>query len=83
MSHCFLPCMKVPSNESFHLNCNTLEQALTRLDLEQYLDVLQAEHLDLESLVIHTRTQKRTNSSVMYSYEHRNIYPLLGSLPRQ
>lgn len=41
------------SGESCHLNCNTLEQTLNRLGLQQYLDVLQKENLDLESLVRH------------------------------
>ncbi|XP_034450570.1 phospholipase DDHD2 isoform X2 [Hippoglossus hippoglossus] len=40
----------VPSGESCQLNCDTLEQTLTRLGLQQYLDTLQAENLDLESL---------------------------------
>ncbi|XP_060927131.1 phospholipase DDHD2 isoform X2 [Limanda limanda] len=40
----------MPSEESYHLNCDTLEQTLTRLGLQQYLDTLQAENLDLESL---------------------------------
>ncbi|XP_053276689.1 phospholipase DDHD2 isoform X3 [Pleuronectes platessa] len=40
----------VPSGETCHLNCDTLEQTLTRLGLQQYLDTLQAENLDLESL---------------------------------
>lgn len=43
---------KVPS-EPFHLNGGTLEEVLTRLGLQQYLDTLQAENLDLESLVTH------------------------------
>ncbi|XP_034728626.1 phospholipase DDHD2 isoform X2 [Etheostoma cragini] len=42
----------VPSGEPFHLNCDTLQQTLTRLGLEQYLDTLQAENLDLESLAL-------------------------------
>lgn len=46
--------LKVPSGELRHLNCDTLEQTLTRLGLQQYLDTLQAENLDLESLVINT-----------------------------
>uniref|UniRef100_A0A3Q3M643 DDHD domain containing 2 n=1 Tax=Mastacembelus armatus TaxID=205130 RepID=A0A3Q3M643_9TELE len=32
--------------------CDTLEQTLTRLGLQQYLDTLQAENLDLESLAL-------------------------------
>ncbi|XP_069379938.1 phospholipase DDHD2 isoform X3 [Paralichthys olivaceus] len=40
----------MPSSETCHLNYDTLEQTLTRLGLEQYLDTLQAENLDLESL---------------------------------
>ncbi|XP_073322799.1 triacylglycerol hydrolase DDHD2-like isoform X2 [Pagrus major] len=42
----------VPSDEPFHLNCDTLEQTLTRLGLQQYLETLQAENLDLESLAL-------------------------------
>ncbi|XP_070820947.1 triacylglycerol hydrolase DDHD2 isoform X5 [Chaetodon trifascialis] len=42
----------VPSDEPFHLNCDTLEQTLTRLGLQQYLDTLQAENVDLESLTL-------------------------------
>ncbi|TDH12699.1 hypothetical protein EPR50_G00050070 [Perca flavescens] len=42
----------VPSGEPFRLNCDTLQQTLTRLGLEQYLDTLQAENLDLESLAL-------------------------------
>uniref|UniRef100_A0A8D3AI59 Phospholipase DDHD2 n=1 Tax=Scophthalmus maximus TaxID=52904 RepID=A0A8D3AI59_SCOMX len=42
----------VPSGELRHLNCDTLEQTLTRLGLQQYLDTLQAENLDLESLAL-------------------------------
>ncbi|XP_032371576.1 phospholipase DDHD2 isoform X2 [Etheostoma spectabile] len=42
----------VPSSEPFHLNCDTLQQTLTRLGLEQYFDTLQAENLDLESLAL-------------------------------
>uniref|UniRef100_A0A3B4UKV8 DDHD domain containing 2 n=1 Tax=Seriola dumerili TaxID=41447 RepID=A0A3B4UKV8_SERDU len=34
------------------LNGDTLEQTLTRLGLQQYLDTLQAENLDLESLAL-------------------------------
>ncbi|XP_070689431.1 triacylglycerol hydrolase DDHD2 [Pempheris klunzingeri] len=41
-----------PSHEPFHLSGDTLEQTLTRLGLQQYLDTLQAENLDLESLVL-------------------------------
>uniref|UniRef100_A0A3Q3WYE3 Uncharacterized protein n=1 Tax=Mola mola TaxID=94237 RepID=A0A3Q3WYE3_MOLML len=44
--------LEVPSDEPFHLTCNTLEQTLTKLGLQQYLDVLQAENLDLESLAL-------------------------------
>uniref|UniRef100_A0AAX7VVK1 DDHD domain-containing protein n=1 Tax=Astatotilapia calliptera TaxID=8154 RepID=A0AAX7VVK1_ASTCA len=40
------------SGEPCHLNCNTLEQTLNRLGLQQYLDVLQNENLDLESLAL-------------------------------
>ncbi|XP_044052749.1 phospholipase DDHD2 isoform X3 [Siniperca chuatsi] len=42
----------VPSDAPFSLNCDTLEQTLTRLGLQQYLDTLQAENLDLESLTL-------------------------------
>ncbi|XP_076587418.1 triacylglycerol hydrolase DDHD2 isoform X4 [Chaetodon auriga] len=42
----------VSSDEPFHLNCDTLEQTLTRLGLQQYLDTLQAENVDLESLTL-------------------------------
>ncbi|XP_054466281.1 phospholipase DDHD2 isoform X3 [Anoplopoma fimbria] len=42
----------VPSGEPLHLNSDTLQQALTRLGLQQYLDTLQAENLDLESLAL-------------------------------
>ncbi|XP_041792693.1 phospholipase DDHD2 isoform X2 [Chelmon rostratus] len=42
----------VPPNEPFPLNCDTLEQTLTRLGLQQYLDTLQAENVDLESLTL-------------------------------
>ncbi|KAI3372899.1 hypothetical protein L3Q82_023339 [Scortum barcoo] len=42
----------VPPDEPCSLSCDTLEQALTRLGLQQYLDTLQAENLDLESLAL-------------------------------
>uniref|UniRef100_A0A8C4HSC9 Phospholipase DDHD2 n=1 Tax=Dicentrarchus labrax TaxID=13489 RepID=A0A8C4HSC9_DICLA len=42
----------VPTNEPFRLSCDTLEQTLTRLGLQQYLDTLQTENLDLESLAL-------------------------------
>lgn len=42
----------VPSDEPFCLNGATLEQILSRLNLLQYLDTLQAENLDLESLAL-------------------------------
>lgn len=42
----------VPSGEPFRLDCDTLQQTLTRLGLQQYLDTLQAENLDLESLAL-------------------------------
>ncbi|XP_068559613.1 phospholipase DDHD2 isoform X2 [Cebidichthys violaceus] len=42
----------VPSGEPLHLNCDTLQQTLTRLGLQQYLDTLQAENLDMESLAL-------------------------------
>lgn len=40
------------SGEPGRLNCDTLEQTLNRLGLQQYLDVLQNENLDLESLAL-------------------------------
>uniref|UniRef100_A0A3B4WEZ4 DDHD domain containing 2 n=1 Tax=Seriola lalandi dorsalis TaxID=1841481 RepID=A0A3B4WEZ4_SERLL len=43
---------EVPSGEPCRLNGDTLEQTLTRLGLQQYLDTLQAENLDLESLAL-------------------------------
>ncbi|KAM6945137.1 triacylglycerol hydrolase DDHD2 isoform 3-T5 [Lycodopsis pacificus] len=42
----------LPSGEHLHLNCDTLQQTLTRLGLQQYLDTLQAENLDMESLAL-------------------------------
>uniref|UniRef100_A0A8C2ZJ74 DDHD domain containing 2 n=1 Tax=Cyclopterus lumpus TaxID=8103 RepID=A0A8C2ZJ74_CYCLU len=39
-------------SEPLILNCDTLQQTLTRLGLQQYLDTLQAENLDLESLAL-------------------------------
>ncbi|XP_034397068.1 phospholipase DDHD2 isoform X2 [Cyclopterus lumpus] len=42
----------VSSCEPLILNCDTLQQTLTRLGLQQYLDTLQAENLDLESLAL-------------------------------
>ncbi|XP_040012099.1 phospholipase DDHD2 isoform X2 [Xiphias gladius] len=42
----------VPSGELSRLNCDTLEQTLTKLGLEQYLDTLEMENLDLESLAL-------------------------------
>ncbi|KAM9392472.1 triacylglycerol hydrolase DDHD2 isoform 2-T2 [Pholidichthys leucotaenia] len=47
---------RVHSSEPCHLNGAMLEQALTRLGLQQYLDTLQAENLDLESLVTEAHT---------------------------
>lgn len=44
--------LKVPSEESSIHNCHTLEQTLTRLGLQQYLEILLAENVDLDSLVI-------------------------------
>ncbi|XP_029367312.1 phospholipase DDHD2 isoform X2 [Echeneis naucrates] len=41
-----------PSGEPCHLNSDTLEQTLTRLGLQQFLDTLLAENLDLESLAL-------------------------------
>ncbi|XP_056275751.1 phospholipase DDHD2 isoform X2 [Pseudoliparis swirei] len=43
---------RVSSAEPFIVNCDTLQQTLTRLGLQQYLDTLQAENLDLESLAL-------------------------------
>ncbi|XP_042344456.1 phospholipase DDHD2 [Plectropomus leopardus] len=43
---------RVSSDEPFRLNSDTLEQTLTKLGLQQYLDTLQAENLDLESLAL-------------------------------
>lgn len=43
---------KVPSEESPIHNCHTLEQTLTRLGLQQYLEILLAENVDLESLAL-------------------------------
>ncbi|KAM9360238.1 triacylglycerol hydrolase DDHD2 [Symphorus nematophorus] len=42
----------VPSDEPLSLTCDTLEQTLIRLGLQQYLETLQAENLDLESLAL-------------------------------
>lgn len=47
----FLLLCKIPTGK-YQLSCNTLEQTLTRLGLQQYLDVFQKESLDLESLVM-------------------------------
>uniref|UniRef100_A0A665U015 DDHD domain containing 2 n=1 Tax=Echeneis naucrates TaxID=173247 RepID=A0A665U015_ECHNA len=44
--------LKEPSGEPCHLNSDTLEQTLTRLGLQQFLDTLLAENLDLESLAL-------------------------------
>ncbi|XP_036953894.1 phospholipase DDHD2-like [Acanthopagrus latus] len=41
-----------PSDEPSHLSCDTLEQTLSSLGLQQYLDTLQADNLDLESLAL-------------------------------
>ncbi|XP_024909030.1 phospholipase DDHD2 isoform X1 [Cynoglossus semilaevis] len=38
--------------EQNEVNCDTLEKALCRLGLQQYVDMLQAETLDLESLAL-------------------------------
>ncbi|XP_073322072.1 triacylglycerol hydrolase DDHD2-like [Pagrus major] len=46
------PRKEAPSDEPSHLNCDTLEQTLSRLGLQQYLDTLQAENLDPESLAL-------------------------------
>ncbi|XP_059193773.1 phospholipase DDHD2 isoform X2 [Centropristis striata] len=42
----------VPSGQPCHQNCDTLQETLTRLGLQQFLDTLQAENLDLESLAL-------------------------------
>uniref|UniRef100_A0A3Q1B8N9 DDHD domain containing 2 n=1 Tax=Amphiprion ocellaris TaxID=80972 RepID=A0A3Q1B8N9_AMPOC len=42
----------VPSGELCNVNCDTLEQTLNRLGLQQYLGTLQAENLDIESLAL-------------------------------
>ncbi|XP_068422540.1 phospholipase DDHD2 isoform X2 [Clinocottus analis] len=42
----------VSHGEPLLLNSNTLQQTLTRLGLQQYLNTLQAENLDLESLAL-------------------------------
>lgn len=52
-----LSVLKVHSGEPCHLNCDTLEQTLTKLGLQQYLEILQAENMDMESLVIHKDLQ--------------------------
>ncbi|KAF7660175.1 hypothetical protein LDENG_00286670 [Lucifuga dentata] len=41
-----------PCDEPSPLTCDTLEQALIRLDLQQYLSTLQAENLDLKALAL-------------------------------
>uniref|UniRef100_A0AAQ5ZMC0 DDHD domain containing 2 n=1 Tax=Amphiprion ocellaris TaxID=80972 RepID=A0AAQ5ZMC0_AMPOC len=43
---------QVPSGELCNVNCDTLEQTLNRLGLQQYLGTLQAENLDIESLAL-------------------------------
>lgn len=58
------PLLRKISGEPCHLNCNTLEQTLNRLGLQQYLDVLQNENLDLESLVTHNIHTERTEGSI-------------------
>uniref|UniRef100_A0AAQ4PGE9 DDHD domain containing 2 n=1 Tax=Gasterosteus aculeatus aculeatus TaxID=481459 RepID=A0AAQ4PGE9_GASAC len=42
----------VPCGEPLDLNGDTLQQTLSRLGLQQYLDTLQAENVDLESLAL-------------------------------
>ncbi|XP_027890817.1 phospholipase DDHD2 isoform X2 [Xiphophorus couchianus] len=42
----------VPSGEHSALNSDTLEQMLTKLDLQQYLQTLLAENVDMESLAL-------------------------------
>lgn len=73
--HLSLPVLQVPSEAPSHLNCDTLEQILTRLGLQQFLDILQAENLDLESLVIHAHkhTMDIYIQSVMRSYKHIDL----------
>ncbi|XP_034026034.1 phospholipase DDHD2 isoform X3 [Thalassophryne amazonica] len=39
-------------NRPCHQTCDNLAETLTRLGLQQYLDILQAENLDLESLAL-------------------------------
>lgn len=56
----FLPVCKI-STDKHQLSCNTLEQTLTRLGLQQYLDLFKKEGLDLESLVM--RAHKCNNKS--------------------
>uniref|UniRef100_A0AAQ4QNX8 DDHD domain containing 2 n=1 Tax=Gasterosteus aculeatus aculeatus TaxID=481459 RepID=A0AAQ4QNX8_GASAC len=43
---------EVPCGEPLDLNGDTLQQTLSRLGLQQYLDTLQAENVDLESLAL-------------------------------
>uniref|UniRef100_A0A672Y4C8 DDHD domain containing 2 n=1 Tax=Sphaeramia orbicularis TaxID=375764 RepID=A0A672Y4C8_9TELE len=43
---------KMSGSEHCHISIDTLEQILTRLGLQQYLATLQAENMDLESLVL-------------------------------
>ncbi|XP_054904789.1 phospholipase DDHD2 isoform X2 [Poeciliopsis prolifica] len=42
----------VPSGEHCALNSDTLEQMLTKLNLQQYLQILLAENVDMESLAL-------------------------------
>ncbi|TWW60362.1 Phospholipase DDHD2 [Takifugu flavidus] len=42
----------IPADKPLQLSCNTLEQTLSRLGLQQYLDILHKENLDLESLAL-------------------------------
>lgn len=77
---------KVPSEESSVHNCYTLEQTLTRLGLQQYLETLLAEDVDLESLVLHRDTLTRVHIKQHQSgclITTLSICSLQGSLPRQ
>uniref|UniRef100_H3DEQ3 DDHD domain containing 2 n=1 Tax=Tetraodon nigroviridis TaxID=99883 RepID=H3DEQ3_TETNG len=52
LSHrAFLPVCKIPADK-YQISCHTLEQTLSRLGLQQYLDIFQKESLDLESLAL-------------------------------
>lgn len=82
--------LQVPSEESSIHNCHTLEQTLTRLGLQQYLEILLAENVDLQSLVFrrhaHTCTHahiKQRQRQTVFNLLSINICSLQGSLPRQ